>query len=159
MKLLKFKMEIKGSLSDFNLGGIFFWSCSESISSYSLTSSFLVFRYESYPLLDFSFALFGNPFEPSINLDLEFFMDLMENPYCFEVIHSPLNIHPSANLNSPFPSLCPLTKFPLQNLPSGHVNSPYLCFKPLFKINIGSINKYLFIYIKAQNLISSKLYN
>ena len=82
-------MEVKGPLSDLNLRGSFFWFCSQSIS-YSLTSSFPVFRHESYSLLDFSFALFVKPFEQCRNLDLEFCMALMESPYCFQVFHSPL---------------------------------------------------------------------
>ena len=69
-------MEIKGPLSDLNLGGDAIWSCSESTPTYSLTSSFSVFRHESYSLLDFSFALFGNRFETSRNIEFRILHDL-----------------------------------------------------------------------------------
>ena len=51
---------------------------------------FHILEQKSNHLLNFSFALFGNPFEPCRNLDLEFYMDEMKNSCCFQV--SPLSL-------------------------------------------------------------------
>ena len=83
MKLLKFKLEIIDPLLDLNR--------EIKISVPSLNPSphtvcqavFSVFRAGKQLSAGFSFLLFGNPFEPYRNIDLEFCMGLMKNPCCF----------------------------------------------------------------------------
>ena len=73
---------------------------------------FLVFGQESNPLLDFSFALFGNSFLPHRNLDLEFCIALMKNPCCFPFFKIPSCFIPLSLIKSHLPCCFPLAKFP-----------------------------------------------
>ena len=76
-------MKIKGILLDLNLGGNFSMHALNPSSHTVWQAVFPVFGQESNSLLDSSFALFENLFDPCRNLDFEFCMALIKNPCCF----------------------------------------------------------------------------
>ena len=140
-------MEIKGSLSDLNLGE------NSSVpalnpSPHTVWQAILpVFRQESNPLLDFLFALLGNPFKPCRNLDLEFCIAVMKNPCCFQVFstlfytlshqaNKKFLLHAFCSLST---RLCKPFHHPIHKHHI-HASSPILVQLPNIYLHLNSIN-------------------
>ena len=149
MKLLKFKIEIKGPLSDLNLRGNFSVPVLHPSPHTVWQTIFPVFEQESNSLLNFLFSLFGNPFELCRNIDLEFCITLMKNPCCFPFSQIPSCSIPLSLIKIILPCCYPLVQFPSYWEPSDQVNTPYPCSKPSSKNLLVQLAN---IYIDESNI-------
>ena len=111
MKLLKLKMEIKGPISDLNLGGSFL--CLLLIHHLiQFDKQFFQYSAGIQHSARFFICLIGNPFESCRNLELKFCIALIKNSCCFPFSQIPSCFILFSLIKSPLPCCFTLAQFP-----------------------------------------------